>query len=213
VFVIDARRVFWTPDAGSSWTDVTGDLPRRDLRSLEFIPGPAQERLVVGTNAGVYASPRSFGKWTQLGTNLPNTSVHDLHYDRSDDILVAGTLGRGVWALPGAGARCESTTSYDSVACRLMEIDYDVRECRAQGLLTGADSLVLQADVPNGSIGMKRRDLRRALRQVQHFRQSVGHRHRSPGIAPSLRNSVRAVTFRVIADIKRLLRGLRRPKP
>ena len=60
------------------------------------------DRLVVGTSRGVYLSfEDSFGSWFELGTNLPNAPVWDLDYDATDDVLVAGTLGRGAWTLTG----------------------------------------------------------------------------------------------------------------
>ena len=37
--------------------------------------------------------------WTRLGENLPHVQVFDLHYDYTDNVLVAGTLGRGAWTL------------------------------------------------------------------------------------------------------------------
>ena len=41
----------------------------------------------------------SFGTWFQLGSGLPHAPVWDLDYDVADDVLVAGTLGRGAWTL------------------------------------------------------------------------------------------------------------------
>jgi hypothetical protein len=34
-----------------------------------------------------------------LGAGLPNVFVWDLDYNATDDVLVAGTLGRGAWTL------------------------------------------------------------------------------------------------------------------
>ena len=36
--------------------------------------------------------------------NLPNALVYDLVYNQQDDVLVAGTLGRGAWTFPNASA-------------------------------------------------------------------------------------------------------------
>jgi len=40
--------------------------------------------------------------WMRLGKALPNAVVMDLHYDATDDLLLAGTLGRGAWTLRDA---------------------------------------------------------------------------------------------------------------
>jgi hypothetical protein len=56
---------------------------------------------VVGTQNGVFfASEESgFMVWQRLGSDLPAVPVYDLHYSRADDVLVAGTMGRGAWNL------------------------------------------------------------------------------------------------------------------
>ena len=85
---------------------------------------PAQDVLLVGTRNGVYRAlnpvhaPGSefFGlpaenlAWTQFGPSLPDVPVSDLRYypairlnnQTRGDVLVAGTLGRGVWTVRGA---------------------------------------------------------------------------------------------------------------
>ena len=41
-----------------------------------------------------------FATWSALGTGLPSAQVFDLDYVPTDDLLVAGTLGRGSFVLP-----------------------------------------------------------------------------------------------------------------
>ncbi|MEZ6146754.1 MAG: hypothetical protein R3B91_15320, partial [Planctomycetaceae bacterium] len=56
------------------------------------------DAVIVGTNQGVFVSSTSDpGVWVSLGPDLPNVLVFDMEYDIADDVLVAGTLGRGVW--------------------------------------------------------------------------------------------------------------------
>jgi hypothetical protein len=102
-YAIDSNQVFRTTDAGASWTDITGNLPglgAGDLNANAFVAG-ATKVLLVGTNAGVFVSLSSSGftSWNKLGTGLPNVPVWDLVYDVRDDVLVAGTLGRGAWTI------------------------------------------------------------------------------------------------------------------
>jgi len=103
-YVIDSNQVFRTTDAGASWTDITGNLVELgagDFRTTEFIAGDPKDLLVVGTNAGVFVSfsNSGFTSWNKLGTGLPNAPVWDLDYDVADDVLLAGTLGRGAWTI------------------------------------------------------------------------------------------------------------------
>jgi Big-like domain-containing protein len=102
-YVVDSNQVFQTTDAGVTWTDITGNLPglgAGDFRTTVFVAG-ARKLLLVGTNAGVFVSFSSSGftVWNKLGIGLPNAPVADLDYDVVDDILLAGTLGRGAWTI------------------------------------------------------------------------------------------------------------------
>jgi FG-GAP-like repeat len=79
------------------------------VRAVEVIDrggSPGGETVVVGGANGVYLSGNGgTSPWTRLGTNLPNVIVNDVHYyppaargGRSvGDVLVVGTMGRGVW--------------------------------------------------------------------------------------------------------------------
>ena len=98
--------MFQSVDGGGNWTDITGNITTDGagtFRSIAYIPGATSDRIAVGTNAGVLVSGEgSFGTWFKLGSGLPNAPVWDLDYDEVDDVLVAGTLGRGAWTLANA---------------------------------------------------------------------------------------------------------------
>jgi photosystem II stability/assembly factor-like uncharacterized protein len=106
-FAIDSNQVFRTTNAGASWTDITGNLIQLgagDFNTTEFVAGVTandNDLLLVGTNAGVFVSFSSSGFtiWNKLGTGLPNAVVADLDYNSADDVLLAGTLGRGAWTI------------------------------------------------------------------------------------------------------------------
>jgi hypothetical protein len=54
-----------------------------------------------GLNGVVTTSSYSLWQhpWYRLGANLPHRVAQDLHDDATDDLLLAGTLGRGAWTL------------------------------------------------------------------------------------------------------------------
>jgi PKD domain len=103
VYAIGDATVFQSVDGGANWTDITGNITEDGagtFRSIVYIPDGTNDRLAVGTNAGVFVSRQSsFETWFQLGSGLPKAPVWDLDYDVTDDVLVAGTLGRGAWTL------------------------------------------------------------------------------------------------------------------
>ena len=103
VYAIGTASVFQSLDGGANWTNITGNITddgAGSFRSIAYIDDGANDRLVVGTNAGAFVSRQShFDSWFQLAGGLPHAPVWDLDYDAADDVLVAGTLGRGAWLL------------------------------------------------------------------------------------------------------------------
>lgn len=107
-FAVTQTAVFTTTNAGTNWTNVTqnlGTLGGGRFWSATYVPGPTDDLVVVGTDRGVYTARVSqlgtATPWTSLGTGLPNALVFDLTYDLGDDLLIAGTMGRGAFKLTG----------------------------------------------------------------------------------------------------------------
>ena len=125
-FAIDDTNVYQTTDAGGTWTNITGALmgvAGAALQSVAFVPGPIGA-LVVGANQGVFVSTMdALGTWAEVGSNLPNVLVYDLIYNATDDILLAGTLGRGAWTFPNASTLLGGNVAAPDVF--LNEFHYD----------------------------------------------------------------------------------------
>jgi Ca2+-binding RTX toxin-like protein len=121
VYVVKADKVYFNANAGKKgeWKDLTANLPTLttelgglDLRTIEFIRNGGNFGLLVGGRGGVFRAinptPGHPIRWTKFGgdfelhKNLPNTLVTDLRYDSTDNILVAGTFGRGAWTVKDA---------------------------------------------------------------------------------------------------------------
>jgi hypothetical protein len=100
-YAIDNNHVFRTGDAGATWTDITGNLTALGAGDFSTIVCVSKDLLLIGTNAGVFVS-LSTQSWNKFGTGLPNVPIGDLVYDAVDDVVVAGTLGRGAWTIVGS---------------------------------------------------------------------------------------------------------------
>lgn len=102
-FVVDPANVYRTSDGGATWTKVSGNLASYEpdiLRSVTYSPDIDGGSVVVGTNAGVFAAAGpDYSNWIRLGSGLPNVPVFRLQWSPQDQILLAGTHGRGAWIL------------------------------------------------------------------------------------------------------------------
>jgi photosystem II stability/assembly factor-like uncharacterized protein len=96
--VASGRRVFKTTNAGTTWTDITGDLPsgiRAMAMTVDFRVAPP--RLHLGTDYGVYTSSTEGAHWVKASTDLPNVAIYDIGLDTTNNYLVAATHGRSMW--------------------------------------------------------------------------------------------------------------------
>jgi hypothetical protein len=105
-FVATNVAAFWTTNGGGLWINITGNLQTLNpstLRTLEFVKTAGNSIVVGSLNGAFHASAASgYTVWQRIGTGLPTTPVYQLQYSAADDVLVAGTLGRGAWKLRNA---------------------------------------------------------------------------------------------------------------
>src|SRR5205823_8225308 len=96
-----SHHVWRTTNGGTSWTEITGNLPNLPTSTIALDPagaGAADDVVYVGDDTGVFRSDISGTLWTRVGgTSLPNVQVADLALNTATKILAAGTFGRGVW--------------------------------------------------------------------------------------------------------------------
>ena len=122
VFIVDSSGHVWeTVNGGATFQDLTGNLTGaagltgNDLHSVAFVPGNATNNLIyVGARDGVYQMQTSKpGVWTRYGASLPEVPVYSLEYVASQQLLVAGTLGRGAFTASAIGAAGDIMVSVD----------------------------------------------------------------------------------------------------
>ncbi|MEX0642951.1 MAG: hypothetical protein WD468_09640 [Pirellulales bacterium] len=116
-YAVDETHVYRSADTGRTWVDITGSLGASKFRTVEVVERPGRDLLLVGGLGGVFRTLVDDGAtpgplvWSELGAGLPNILVTDLRYDREDDLLVAGTLGRGIWTIPDFAANSADLTT------------------------------------------------------------------------------------------------------
>src|SRR5579864_3335370 len=90
--------VFKTTNGGTSWTDISGNLPNIPVTSIAIDPDVAN-MLYVGTDIGAFYTSNGGTAWSTLGTGLPNSGVMALAFHHATRTLRAGTHGRSAWDL------------------------------------------------------------------------------------------------------------------
>jgi hypothetical protein len=84
-----------TTDGGTTWTDMSGNLP--DVPADDLVITPAGT-LVLGTDLGNLISTDGGAHWMRFGSNHPLTTVMDLHVG-PDGRIYSATHGRGIWSI------------------------------------------------------------------------------------------------------------------
>jgi photosystem II stability/assembly factor-like uncharacterized protein len=98
----NSGHVFKTTNAGASWTDISYNLPNVPVSAVTMQRGSRE--IDVATDIGVFALPLGASSWTPLAASMPNVPVIDLVYDGPRGRLIAGTHGRGMFALATSSA-------------------------------------------------------------------------------------------------------------
>jgi photosystem II stability/assembly factor-like uncharacterized protein len=94
-----APYVFKTSDGGSSWTEITGDLPG-DMGSYVIREDPVNpDLLFVGTEHGLYVSNVGGNRWVRMKNDLPTAAIRDMEMVLRTGELVVATYGRSVYIL------------------------------------------------------------------------------------------------------------------
>ena len=70
---VGTGHVFYSSDAGESFTDISGNIPDSPAGAVVL----RGDRIFVGTDNGLFTAPRTGGSWTVLGSGLPNAPVWD----------------------------------------------------------------------------------------------------------------------------------------
>jgi hypothetical protein len=90
--------------------------------------------------------------WNGFGAGLPNAYFSEIIYNKQDDVLVAGTVGRGEWKISSASAALAAPTTLQIDGTGSDDKIVLIREANQPRLLDVMINDVKQATVPVGSI-------------------------------------------------------------
>jgi len=95
------QHIWVSTNNGTSWTNITGNLPDMPVRWCMFAPGD-NTKAIIATEAGVYLTLLINGGSTSWipSPSFPTVRTDMLQYRASDKIVAAATHGRGLWTQP-----------------------------------------------------------------------------------------------------------------
>ena len=95
--ITPSRHIYYSTNQGTSWTDVSGDLPDVPVHSL-VIDSQNSQVLYIGTEIGVYQSTNGGANWVHTGTGMASyVPVDELVRQTGTNMLFAFTHGRSVF--------------------------------------------------------------------------------------------------------------------
>jgi Secretion system C-terminal sorting domain len=90
--------VFRSSDMGVTWNDISSNLPDAPVNAFA-VDNYDQSVLYVGNDVGMYVSFNTGGTWEFLGQGIPIVTVGDIKIHPTENFLVAGTHGRGMYKI------------------------------------------------------------------------------------------------------------------
>jgi photosystem II stability/assembly factor-like uncharacterized protein len=89
-----------TTDFGTTWTDISSDLPKVPVNDI-FIDGDNAGVIYLGNDFGVYRTTNNGGNWERMNNGMPFVPMLDFNLFSFDNtrLLRVATYGRGVFEL------------------------------------------------------------------------------------------------------------------
>ena len=183
--------VYKSTDAGASFRDISGDLPKAQATWSIVRNG----QLIVATSVGIFASRGTDGgEYVPLGSGLPPTATYSMTLKPGDpDTLVAATFGRGVYRYHFADPH--GASSRPGPGCR--DTSGPTSRFKRTARTASARRLRLSGTTTDRGCGASRRGTVRRVRLA--IARRTGKRCRS--LLPSGRLARRAVSCRRTAYV------------
>ena len=91
--------IYKSKNKGFTWQKLTNNLPDNTILWRLVQDHKNKNLLFLGTEFGVYFTNNGGDEWIKLKGGLPNISVRDIAIQKSENDLVLGTFGRGIYVL------------------------------------------------------------------------------------------------------------------
>jgi photosystem II stability/assembly factor-like uncharacterized protein len=91
--------VYASRDHGSTWSSITGDLPKGQVARTIAEDLITPDVLYLGTESGLFVSSDRGRRWLRVKGNLPTVPIYEITLHPRENDMILATHGRGVWIL------------------------------------------------------------------------------------------------------------------
>jgi len=92
----EGEKVYISFDAGDTWENYSSNLPDIPANCLVF-DDDVLNGLYVGMDVGIYYRNNEMDEWETFMNGLPNVVIAELEINYTENLIRAGTYGRGLW--------------------------------------------------------------------------------------------------------------------
>ncbi|MBK8846532.1 MAG: choice-of-anchor J domain-containing protein [Bacteroidetes bacterium] len=92
----NGKHAVHSPDAGITWTDITGNLPNVSANCIVYQAG-SDDGLYVATDIGVFYKDTLLSNWQPYWQGMPIVNISELEIFYPTNKIRAATYGRGIW--------------------------------------------------------------------------------------------------------------------
>lgn len=92
----NAKHVYMTNDNGTTWQDISGNLPDVPMNDL-VADADYDSVLYAASDVGVFITTDLGANWQPLGTGMPTLVCMDLRFHHTSRTLLVATYGRGMY--------------------------------------------------------------------------------------------------------------------
>ncbi|ANE52421.1 hypothetical protein SY85_19990 [Flavisolibacter tropicus] len=96
---VAGKAVWKTTDGGSTWSNITSNLPLLNYTSIAVVDG-TDDDLYLAADFGVFYRNNSMSQWESFSQGLPVTFLNELKVNYTKNELLVATYGRGLWKTP-----------------------------------------------------------------------------------------------------------------
>lgn len=208
-------------DVGKTWTAIKANLPDRGSLYAIAEDHINPNLLFVGTEFGAFFSVDGGGKWIQMRGGLPTIAVRDIAIQKSENDLVLGTFGRGIYIMDDYSPLRQVTRAMLDQPSTLFPVKDALMFVRSGTALAGSQGASFYA-APNPAYGATFtyfvKESPKTLRQKRQEAERDAERRKTPLRYPTIAE-LRAETeedppgliFTVIDSEGKIVRRIRAP--